>query len=198
MPRTNYSDKPFEIVLEEIAGHIEITPPDLDAIIAANLKYIRLPKVDPDALQNIIWKQYKIDASSSDELQKFYEDYEKTLLSNGFSADTTTNILLGAEEAIQNAQEHAYNMTAGKTVEVNIYIFPTRAMTSVLSDGPPIDLFQIKRSLNQHPFSNNKRGRGIYMMAKLSDLVFFNTYKDPSGTNPLDVIILSAKNSTVN
>jgi anti-sigma regulatory factor (Ser/Thr protein kinase) len=111
--------------------------------------------------------EWRIDASSHEDLISFHEDLEKILSENKTSEKHNSQVALSAYELVQNAQEHAYHFEKGKQVVIHGFFTPTYDWISVITDGNAMDVQKVRAAIaaiENKQFGKRKIGMSLVKM----------------------------------
>ncbi len=96
-------------------------------------------------------------------------ELEKKLFEYGMDEYSTNLFKFSIYEAIQNAQQHGYNIS-GENILVTATFFKPRFFVSVISKGTPLDMRVVKDQVADDDFLKKINGkRGFKAMYKICD-----------------------------
>jgi len=136
--------------------------------------YIKLPHVN---LEDITVKEYSVLYGSSD-VGSLHDTVYSDLVIDGLSEKYASNVAFAVVEAVQNAQEHAYNWQKNdekgnlNTITVGSIFTPKYDIIGISSKGHiKIDDIKDLIAKNEH-LRYTTRGRGFYIMTKICNVVY--------------------------
>ena len=110
--------------------------------------------------------------SDYESLDRLVEESDAFMAAHSADEDFNHRVVLLTSEAATNAIEHGNRMDPGKTIEVELQVFPERVDVSVLDQGSGFDQSTVADPLDEANLLN-EGGRGLFLIESLADEVHF-------------------------